>query len=37
LGDSKIARKELDWKPKISFDKLVEKMVDFDINHFNAI
>ena len=34
LGDSKIARKELDWEPKISFDKLVEKMVRFDIDNF---
>jgi len=34
LGDSKIARKELSWEPKISFDKLVEKMVRFDIDNF---
>jgi GDPmannose 4,6-dehydratase len=34
LGDSKIARKELAWEPKISFDKLVEKMVRFDIDNF---
>lgn len=33
-GDSNLARKELDWKPKISFDKLVEKMVRFDIDNF---
>jgi GDPmannose 4,6-dehydratase len=34
LGDSNPARKELEWKPKISFDKLVEKMVRFDIDNF---
>jgi GDPmannose 4,6-dehydratase len=34
LGDSKMARKELAWEPKISFDKLVEKMVRFDIDNF---
>jgi GDPmannose 4,6-dehydratase len=34
LGDSSLARKELGWEPKISFDKLVERMVKFDIeNH----
>ena len=31
-GDSTRARKELGWKPKVSFDKLVEKMVYNDIN-----
>lgn len=31
LGDSTLARKELGWEPKISFDKLVKKMVDNDI------
>lgn len=33
LGDSTPARKELGWQPKISFDKLVEKMVNYDIEH----
>lgn len=33
-GDSNPARKELGWEPKISFDKLVEKMVRFDIDNF---
>jgi GDPmannose 4,6-dehydratase len=32
LGDSTKARKELKWMPKTSFDKLVRKMVDNDIN-----
>ena len=27
LGDSSKARKELGWKPKITFDQLVEDMV----------
>lgn len=34
LGDSTPARQELDWKPEISFDKLVSKMVRFDIDNF---
>lgn len=34
LGDSNPARQELNWTPKISFDKLIEKMVVWDIeNH----
>ena len=34
-GDSNPARKELGWKPKISFDKLVERMVicDLELEH----
>ena len=31
LGDSTPIREELGWKPKVSFDNLVEKMVKFDI------
>jgi GDPmannose 4,6-dehydratase len=31
LGDSNKARKELNWEPKISFDKLIEKMVKWDL------
>jgi len=34
LGDSTMARKELGWKPKISFDNLVEKMVRWDIENY---
>jgi len=37
LGDSTPARQELGWKPKISFDKLVEKMVKHDIENFNYL
>ena len=32
FGDSSVAKRELNWKPKISFDKLVERMVVNDIN-----
>jgi GDPmannose 4,6-dehydratase len=35
LGDSTRARNELGWKPKISFDNLVKKMVDFDIENYS--
>lgn len=31
FGDSSLARKELDWKPGISFENLVKKMVENDI------
>jgi len=33
LGNSNKAREELNWKPKISFDKLIEKMVRWDLNN----
>lgn len=33
LGDSSPAREELKWVPKTSFDQLVMKMVDWDINN----
>jgi GDPmannose 4,6-dehydratase len=32
LGDSNPAREELCWKPKISFNELVKKMVDHDLS-----
>jgi GDPmannose 4,6-dehydratase len=32
LGDSNPIREELGWSPKVSFDKLVQKMVEFDLN-----
>tara|TARA_B100000965_G_scaffold207267_1_gene173207 strand:- start:12648 stop:13685 length:1038 start_codon:yes stop_codon:yes gene_type:complete len=31
LGDSKKARTELNWNPKVSFQELVKLMVDFDM------
>lgn len=34
LGDSTPAREELAWKPKISFDNLIERMVKYDIDNF---
>lgn len=34
LGDSALARKELKWSPKVSFEDLVNKMVDFDIQNY---
>jgi len=34
LGNSNKAREELGWKPKISFDKLIEKMVLWDIENY---
>jgi GDPmannose 4,6-dehydratase len=34
LGDSSLARKELKWKPKITFDKLIEKMVKNDCKNY---
>jgi len=33
LGDSNRARKELNWQPKVSFDKLIEKMVKWDLTY----
>jgi len=33
FGDSSLARKELNWKPSISFDKLIKKMVENDIKN----
>ena len=34
-GDSSKALKELDWKPKTSFEELVEKMVTYDIDRLS--
>lgn len=33
-GDSSAAQRELNWKPKIKFKELVDKMVWYDINHY---
>jgi GDPmannose 4,6-dehydratase len=35
FGDSSLARKELNWTPKISFEQLVKKMVQNDLNLCN--
>jgi GDPmannose 4,6-dehydratase len=37
IGDSSLVRKELGWEPKISFDKLVEEMVLFDIKDYEKL
>lgn len=34
LGDSTRARNELGWSPKISFDNLVKKMVEWDLENY---
>ena len=34
VGDSSKARKELGWKPKVNFKKLVKMMVEHDIDYF---
>ena len=31
LGDSRKARKELNWKPRTSIKELVREMVDYDL------
>ena len=36
LGNSNKARMELNWAPKISFDKLIEKMVISDIEKYKS-
>ena len=37
LGDSSLARKELNWTPEISFEQLVKKMVENDLNLQNRV
>ena len=32
LGDPTDAKEKLGWNPKISFDKLVKRMVEFDLD-----
>jgi len=34
IGDSSKARKQLDWKPKMSFNDLVKAMVEHDLEYF---
>jgi GDPmannose 4,6-dehydratase len=36
LGDSLPIQMELGWTPEVSFDKLVKKMVDYDIDNYHA-
>ena len=35
LGDPSLARKKLKWKPKYSFDELVEMMIKSDLDTEN--
>lgn len=35
LGDSKETKKELNWKPKVSFNEMIEKMIKNDIKLLN--
>ena len=37
LGDASKAYEELGWKPEISFEELVERMVKFDLHEVSAI
>lgn len=34
LGDSSDTQKKLSWKPQITFDNLVKKMIEYDIKHY---
>ncbi len=36
-GDASLARKELSWEPKVSFEELVEMMVDADIGTLGGL
>ena len=33
LGDSSLALKEIGWKPKVTFNELIEMMIEFDLSH----
>jgi GDPmannose 4,6-dehydratase len=37
LGDSKMAKKELNWKPKISIKQLVKEMVSHDLDNLTNV
>lgn len=32
LGDATLAKKELGWEPKVTFEKMVSEMVAFDLH-----
>ncbi len=36
IGDATKARTQLGWKPKVSFEKLVEMMVESDLRYFSS-
>ena len=35
LGDAKKARKILKWKPKISFEEMINEITNFWLDHYN--
>lgn len=37
LGDSKKARKELGWKPEVTFEDLIKMMVDYDLKKYRGL
>lgn len=37
VGDSSKAQKQIGWKPKITFKKLVKTMVEHDMNYFKSL
>ena len=37
LGDPSLARKKLGWKPEVSFQQLVEMMVDYDLARYQKL
>jgi len=36
LGDSSLAKKKLNWEPKVSFEELVKMMVDSDMRRHSS-
>ena len=36
LGDSRKARKELNWRPKTNINKLVKEMVNSELKNINS-
>ncbi|MFQ6003473.1 MAG: GDP-mannose 4,6-dehydratase [Candidatus Zixiibacteriota bacterium] len=37
LGDSSYARKKLGWKPEVSFEELIKRMVDADLERYKQV
>ena len=35
LGDSKKARKQLNWKPKVNIKQLIKEMIEFELLSIN--
>jgi GDPmannose 4,6-dehydratase len=36
VGDATLARKKLDWEPKVSFEDLIRMMVDADLKRYSS-